>query len=227
MSVFDDLGVPGKFAMFSSECYKSHEKLSLGLWNIPLRTKAIGVFLLDAESFSNWDSSLTGEVLGNPRVAVVAERVLFLKVLNLRINLQWAEKILRVKVIPLEEKTCWIFSTISLLSSIFPRTVDVAPAVDFRWSWYPWQACDVFFEVSQISREVELGPVRYDPANRGCRSIFHDGGSFSDRDSDLTEEAIGDPRVTCCSWSYPFPLNFKLAGQLVVSEKTLCMSFTS
>jgi hypothetical protein len=50
----------------------------------------------------------------------------------LRINLQRVEKILRAKVIPQEEKTCRISNAISLLSSIFPRTVDVAPAVDFR-----------------------------------------------------------------------------------------------
>ena len=31
VSVFDDLGVPGKLAMSSSECHKPREKSSLGL----------------------------------------------------------------------------------------------------------------------------------------------------------------------------------------------------
>jgi hypothetical protein len=35
--------------------------------------------------------------------------------------------------------------------------------------------------------------------NRGCQSVSHVGGSFSDQDSGLTEGALDDPRVACCS----------------------------
>ena len=114
------------------------------------------------KAYSNLDITLAKHV---------AELVFFLKVSNLWINSQRAKKTLRGKVIPREEKTCWISSTISLLSSIFPHTVDdVAPSIGFQWS--PCKASDVFFGVSQISREVGHGLMGYDPENRGCRCVF-------------------------------------------------------
>ena len=131
------------------------------------------------ECFSVMESHFPTEILARPvkifeirLLHVVAEHVFFLKVPNLHMNSQWAKKTLCAKVIPREENMCWISSIISLLKSIFPRTVDVAPSVGFRWSPCPCKACDVFFGVSQISREVGHGPVRYDPTNRGCRSVF-------------------------------------------------------
>ena len=69
-------------------------------------------------------------------------------------------------------KMSGISYTISLLSLIFPHIVDVALSVGFQLSSCPWKACDVFLIVSQISREVELGPVRYTPANKGHQSVF-------------------------------------------------------
>ena len=131
------------------------------------------------ECFSVSESHFPTKILSRPgkileiwELHVVAECVFFLKVSNLRINSQRVKKTLCKKVIPREEKKCWISSTISLLSLIFPHIVDVALSVGFQLSSCPWKACDVFLIVSQISREVELGPVRYDPANRGCWCVF-------------------------------------------------------
>ncbi len=45
--------------------------------------------------------------------------------------------------------------------------------------------------------------VSYSLANRGPRSDFHDEESFSDRDSYLTGEALGDLRVAHRKRSYP------------------------
>jgi hypothetical protein len=50
----------------------------------------------------------------------------------------------------------------------------------------------------------ELGFVRCGPATRGRWNVSHAGGSFFDRDCDLTERALDDPRVTRRSRSYPF-----------------------
>ena len=116
-------------------------------------------------------------------------------------------------------KTCQMSSTIFLLSSIFPRTIDVAPGVGFWWSQCPWKSCDVFFGVSQISREVELGPVRYNLANKGRRSVFPWRRVIFRLRFQPDREAFGYPRVTRCSWTCPIPWSFKLSGQLVVSWK--------
>ena len=138
----------------------------------PRKQRLPECFSMTEGHFSIEIPAWSGEILEIQELHVIAECVLFLKILNLRINSQWAEKTLCMKVISREEKTCRISCTISLLSLIFPRTVDIAPGVGFRWSWYPWKACDVFFRVSQISWELKLGPVRYHPTNKDYRSIF-------------------------------------------------------
>ncbi len=69
-------------------------------------------------------------------------------------------------------RMCRISSTIFLLLSIFPHTVEGVPSVGFWWSWCLWKAYDVLFGVSQILWEVELGPVRYSLTNRGHQSVF-------------------------------------------------------
>ena len=69
-------------------------------------------------------------------------------------------------------KTCQIFSTFSLFSSVFARTVDIAPDIVFWRSWCPWKACDTFFLKVVDLWEVELRLERYGFANRGLRSVF-------------------------------------------------------
>uniref|UniRef100_A0A2N9IIL9 Uncharacterized protein n=1 Tax=Fagus sylvatica TaxID=28930 RepID=A0A2N9IIL9_FAGSY len=48
-------------------------------------------------------------------------------------------------------------------------------------------------------KEASLGSRDTVPANRGCQSASPDEGSFSNRDSGLTREALKDPRVARCS----------------------------
>ena len=166
--------------------FVSLESLRYLLWRFTnlMRSRASACEIWPREQrlavcFSVTESHFPIEILARPgkifeirELHVVAERVFFLKVINLQINSQWAKKTIRALVIPREEKTCWVSCTMCILSSIFPRIVDVAYSVSFRWSWCPWKACNVFFGVSQISREVELGLVRFDPVDNGCRSVF-------------------------------------------------------
>jgi hypothetical protein len=96
----------------------------------------------------------------------------------------------------LRGKTRQIFSTFSLFSLVFLRTIDIAPDVGFRRSWCPWKACDTFFLKVSDLREVKRGPKRYGLANRGHRSVFlHAEGLFSDRDPGQTREDLGNLRV--------------------------------
>jgi hypothetical protein len=121
----------------------------------------------------------------------MSECVIFLKVLDLQIKLQQVGKNLSARATSLGEN-CGIFSIVSFLPSIFARTADVAPDVGFRHSWCHWKACDTFFLKVMDLREGELGFAR-------CGVFCHVGGSFSDRESGLTGEALDDPRVARCS----------------------------
>ena len=150
--------------------FKRSRALACKIW--PCKQRLSECFSMLESHFPTEILARLGKIFEIHELLVVAECVLFLEVINLQINSQWAKKKIRAKVIPREEKTCWISCTNCILSSIFPRIVDVAYSVGFRWSWCPWKACDVFFGVSLISREVELGLVRYDPVNRGYRSVF-------------------------------------------------------
>jgi hypothetical protein len=79
------------------------------------------------------------------------------------------------------------------------RTIDVVLDVGFQQSWRRQKACATFFLKVLALHRGEFGFARYDPVNRGRRSASHAGGSFSDRDSGLTGEALDDLRVARCS----------------------------
>ena len=68
MSVFDDLGVPGKFSITSSLKFQTYEKSSLGSRDTGSRIEAAEVFFIAGWQFFDRDSNQTGKILGDPRV---------------------------------------------------------------------------------------------------------------------------------------------------------------
>ncbi len=146
-------------------------------------------------------SARPGKILEIQELHVVAERVLFRKISNLQINSQRVKNTLQAKVIPWEERTCWISSKISLLSSIFLCTIHIALSLGFRWSSCPWKACDVFFGVSQTREKSSMGLWDMTPRTEAAGVFFHDRESFSDLDYSSTGEDLGNPRVAHCSWT--------------------------
>jgi hypothetical protein len=75
--------------------------------------------------------------------------------------------------------------------------------VGFRRFWCLQKACITFFLKVRALHRGKLGFVRHGPANRGRWNVPYANGSFSDRDSGLTEGALDDPRVARRSWSNP------------------------
>ena len=134
-----------------------------------------------SECFSMLESHFPIEILARPgkifeirELHVVAERVFFLKVINLQINSQWAKKRMRAKVIPREEKMCWTSYTISLLSSIFPHMVDVAPSVSFECLCVPKKLGISSSEIHKSHEKSSLGLWDMTPKTEAADVFFRD-----------------------------------------------------
>jgi hypothetical protein len=118
MSVFDDLGVPGKLAIPSF--------LKFGLarsraWVREIRSREQRppeCFSMSEGYFPIEIPAKPGKILAIRELHVVSERVLFLKVLDLRIKSQRVGKNLCAKATSPGEN-CEIFSIVSFLSSVF------------------------------------------------------------------------------------------------------------
>ena len=86
VSVFDDIGVYGKLMMSSSECHKSHEESSLGLWDTALRIEATRVIFVVRSHLPIKIPAKPEKLLAIQELHVVVEGTLFLKDSNLQTN---------------------------------------------------------------------------------------------------------------------------------------------
>jgi hypothetical protein len=113
-----------------------------------------------------------GKLPANRELRLAAGVAVFLTHLGSQINLYQAGRNPRSKAVVREEKRIKFSARFPYFLSVFAHTVDLAPDVGFRRSWYRWKACaTVSLEVLDL-RATELGLKRYGPANRGHRSVF-------------------------------------------------------
>uniref|UniRef100_A0A2N9J4K9 Uncharacterized protein n=1 Tax=Fagus sylvatica TaxID=28930 RepID=A0A2N9J4K9_FAGSY len=138
-----------------------------------------------------------GKILAIRELHVVSKHVLFLTHLSSRIKLAVSRKELCARARHPRGENYEIFSMVLFLLPVFARVVDVAPDVRFRRSWCRQKAYSTFFlKILGLRTEASFGFARCGPVNRGCRSVFHAEGSFSDRDFRLDRRgALDDPRV--------------------------------
>ena len=143
-----------------------------------------------------------GQILTIREFHTVSKHVFFPTHLGSRIESLWVRKTLCASVTSSGGKL-WNFQH-SLISLVCFR----ARGRRSSRCWiseilHPRKPCVTFFLKVQAMHRGELGFARYDLTNRGRWNVPHAGGSFSGRDSSLTEGALDDPGVTCCSWSNP------------------------
>ena len=194
-SVFDVLGVIGKLALPSFLKFWICRKPSLGSRDMVSRTEATKVFLARRRTIFRSRFRLDrGKSQRSKSCTPCMNVSSFLKFWTCRSNCSESERI-RVRAQHHREENYEIFSIVLFLLSVFACTVDVAPYVEFRRSWCRRKACATFFLKVLDLHKGELGFARYDLANRGYQSVFHVGGSFSDRDSGLIGEALDYSRV--------------------------------
>ena len=117
--------------------------------------------------FSGEDSSQMGKLPANRELHLVAGVAAFLTHPGLLIKSQRAGRNLRAKAVVREEKRIGFSARFPYFLSVLARTVDLAPDVSFRNSWYRWKACATLFLKILELRATELGLERYGPTNKG------------------------------------------------------------
>jgi hypothetical protein len=196
---FGDLSVVGKLVLPYFLKFWTCGGSSLGLRDTVPRIEAAGVFsacrrvIFRSRFQLDWGKTRRSESCTS-HLNVSS----FLKLWTCGSHCSESERICARTRHPRGEK-CEIFSIVLFHPSVFARTVDVVPDVGFQRSWCRQKYFATFFPKVLDLHGGELGFTRYDPTNRGYQSVFHARGSFSDRDSSLTEEALDDSRVARCS----------------------------
>jgi hypothetical protein len=113
-----------------------------------------------------------GKLPANRELCLAARVAVFLTQPGSQINSQRAGRNPRAKAIVREEKRIRFSARFPYFLFVFARTVDLAPDIGFRHSWYRWKACATLFLKVLDLRATELGLERYGPTNRGRRSVF-------------------------------------------------------
>jgi hypothetical protein len=86
-----------------------------------------------------------GKLPANRELRLVAGVAVFLTHPGSWINLQRARRNSLAKAVVREEKRIRFLARFPYFLSVFARTVNLAPDVGFRRSWYRWKACAAFF----------------------------------------------------------------------------------